>query len=126
MKEFTTSERLKTLMKERNLRQVDILKLAEPYCKKYNIKLGKNEISQYVSGKVEPRQDKLSLLGMSLNVSEAWLMGFDVPMSRNSPNSSSIEQDIKVKEFVELFTKLTPQEQTMLLQQINGILSSRE
>lgn len=85
MKEFTTSERLKELMAERDLRQVDILKLAEPFCKKFGLKLGKNEISQYVSGKVEPRQDKLSLLGMALNVSEVWLMGYDVPMIRNMP-----------------------------------------
>lgn len=85
MKEFTTSERLKKLMAERDLRQVDILKLAEPFCKKFGLKLGKNEISQYVSGKVEPRQDKLSLLGMALNVSEVWLMGYDVPMIRNMP-----------------------------------------
>lgn len=85
MKEFTTSERLKELMAERDLRQVDIIKLAEPFCKKFGLKLGKNEISQYVSGKVEPRQDKLSLLGMALNVSEVWLMGYDVPMIRNMP-----------------------------------------
>lgn len=73
-----TSERLKDIMKTRNLRQIDILNLCLPYCEKHNIKMGRNHISQYVSGKVQPNQEKLSILAMALNVSEAWLMGYDV------------------------------------------------
>lgn len=78
-----TANRLKEIMFQRNLKQVDILEMVQPYCKKYNIKMNKSHISQYVSGKVEPSQDKLVILGMALNVSEAWLMGFDVPKERN-------------------------------------------
>ena len=73
-------------MSDRNLRQIDILELCKPYCQKYQIKLGRNDLSQYVSGKVEPGQRKLTILGLALNVSEAWLMGFDVPMERDSYN----------------------------------------
>jgi len=82
MKE-NTSIRLKKIMEERNLRQVDIIKLCEPYCKKYNVKLTKNYLSQYVSGKVEPGQRTLSILAMALDVNEAWLMGFNVPRERD-------------------------------------------
>ena len=85
MKKYTTSQRLKQLMSERGLKQVDILKQAEPYCEKYSVKLNRNDLSQYVNGKVEPGQQKLSILGMALNVNEAWLMGFDnVPQSRKT------------------------------------------
>lgn len=84
MKKHTTSDRLKQIMTERNLKQIDILNMASPYCKKYEIKLNKNDLSQYVSGKVEPGQNKLYILGLALNVSEAWLMGFDVPMDKSS------------------------------------------
>lgn len=70
-------------MKERNLKQVDILEMAKPFCEQYNIKLTKTDLSQYVSGKVEPGQFKLFILSNTLNVSEAWLMGFNVPMERN-------------------------------------------
>lgn len=84
MKAYTTAQRLKQIMAERNLRQVDILRSAARYCEKYNIKLGKNDLSQYVSGKVEPGQDKLTILGLALGVSEAWLMGYDVPMGKSS------------------------------------------
>lgn len=73
----TTANRLKQIMEERGLRQIDILNLAEPYCEKYGVKLGRNAISQYVSGKVVPGQDKLFVLAQALHVSEAWLMGFD-------------------------------------------------
>lgn len=80
MKSENTSMRLKRIMRDRNLKQVDILEMAKPYCDNFNVKLNKNDLSQYVSGKVEPGQIKLSILSMALNVSEAWLMGYDVPM----------------------------------------------
>lgn len=83
MKIKTTSDRLKEIMRERSIHQVDILRAAQPFCKKYGIKLGKNDLSQYVNGKVTPGQEKLTVLGLALNVSEAWLMGYDVPKDRD-------------------------------------------
>lgn len=83
MHRTNTSERLKQIMRERNLRQVDILNQTLPLCRKYGVKMNKSDISQYVSGKAEPSQDKLVMLGMSLGVTEAWLMGFDVPANRD-------------------------------------------
>ncbi|MDD6788824.1 MAG: S24 family peptidase [Lachnospira sp.] len=79
-----TADRLKEIMERRDLKQIDIVRLCEPYSKEYGIRMGKSDISQYVSGKVEPGQDKLTILGLALNVSEAWLMGYDVPMARDS------------------------------------------
>lgn len=87
MKRETTSIRLKQIMYEKNLRQVDILEMVKPYCDKYDVKMNKSDISQYVTGKVEPSQEKLVILGMALNVNEAWLMGFDVPTERLSPST---------------------------------------
>lgn len=82
MRKSNTSERLQQIMKERDLRQADIIRLAEPYCKEFGVKLGRNDLSQYVSNKVEPRQTKLYILSLALNVNEAWLMGYDVPIER--------------------------------------------
>lgn len=79
MKE-NTSERLKKIMEIRNLKQIDIVNLAKPFCEKYNIKLGRNDLSQYVSGKVEPTQNKLLVLSKALDVNIAWLMGLNVSM----------------------------------------------
>lgn len=80
----TTASRLKQIMAQRGLKQTDILRMAKPYCEKYNIKMGKSDLSQFVNGKVEPGQWKLTILGLALNVSEAWLMGLDVPMARKT------------------------------------------
>ena len=92
MKE-TTSDRLKKIMNERRLKQVDILNMSLPFCQRFNVKMNKSDISQYVSGKVEPSQEKLVVLGMALNVSEAWLMGFDVSPVRKD-NQKEANEDI--------------------------------
>lgn len=92
MKKYNTSYRLKQILAERNLKQVDVLRLAAPYCEKFGVKLNKNDLSQYVSGKVEPGQNKLYILGLALNVNEAWLMGYDVPMDKFDFNYSDSSQ----------------------------------
>lgn len=105
MKRANTSSRLKQLMEEKNIRQVDILKLTQPYCQKYSIKMNKSDISQYISGKVEPSQDKLVVLGMALGVNEAWLMGFDVERNRKETSSKSANEDILLLEKISLLNK---------------------
>lgn len=84
-------------MSMRGLKQVDILNKAKPYCEKYEVKLNKSDLSQYVSGKSEPGQDKLAILGMALNVSETWLMGYDVPIERaeSIPTPNNLLENIK-------------------------------
>lgn len=93
MPDYTTSDRLKQIMADRDLKQIDILKLAKPYCERYKIKLGRNDLSQYISGKVIPRSNKLYVLGQALNVSEAWLMGYDVPMQPKPKNIFPVDDE---------------------------------
>lgn len=77
-----TAIRLKKIMELKKLKQVDLLDIVKPYCNKYNVKMNKSDISQYLSGKTKPNQDKLVILSMALKVNESWLMGYDVPMDR--------------------------------------------
>lgn len=93
MKICKTSDRLKYILLHRNMRQVDILRAAKPFCEKYGVKLAKNDLSQYVSGLVVPGQEKLSILGLALNVSESWLMGYDVPMDRSYEEEQPTEDN---------------------------------
>lgn len=75
-----TSIQLNRLMSERGIRQIDILTSVENYCKDNGItdvKMNKSNISQYVNGSVEPRQDKLAVLCGALGVSPAYLMGLE-------------------------------------------------
>ncbi len=92
MKISNTSNRLKELMNERNLKQIDILTKVQPLCRIYDVKFNKSDLSQYVSGKTEPNQDKLFILSKALNVDVAWLMGFDVPVI-NDVESSKFERN---------------------------------
>lgn len=120
----TTSTRLKKIMQERDLRQVDILRLAEPYCTESNIKLTKSDMSQFVSGKVVPGQWKLTLLGKALNVSEAWLMGLDVPMERRTNKNQADHNDQPDREeFIRLFETLNQENRQRILD-LMRVLSS--
>ena len=73
------AERLKQIMAERGLKQVDVIRLAEPIGALHGIRLGKSHISQYVSGKSEPRWDILKVLAEALEVDPLWLQGEDAP-----------------------------------------------
>ena len=88
MRQYTTADRLKQIMSERNLKQVDIIEKSKPFQTKLGVKLGKSALSQYVNGIQSPDQHKLSLLAMTLDVSEAWLMGYDVQKDREQEESS--------------------------------------
>lgn len=87
----TTQQRLNQLMSERNLKQVDILNMSLPLQKETGIKMSKSHLSQYVNGKSSPDQYKLYLLAKTLNVSEAWLLGYDVPKEDKKNDVPSIE-----------------------------------
>lgn len=86
-------------MSERDLKQVDILNKTLPLQIKYNVRLAKNDLSQYVNGKVEPNQERIFILAKALDVSEAWLMGFDVPRER-------VDKKDNVNELINIYQKL--------------------
>ena len=117
-----TAARLKQIMEERKLKQVDILNLSLPYCKKYDVKMNKSDISQYVSGKNEHGQEKLVVLGMALGVSEAWLMGLDVPKTRKD-NQEIAKEDV---DLLWKFSLLEQRDKETILDMINVMLSKSE
>ena len=88
----TPQERLQKIMKELNLKPVDVVRKAEPYCNKYGVKLTKVNMSYYLSGRNAPNQKKLFILALVLNVNEAWLLGYDVPQERGQ--SSIVKQSL--------------------------------
>ena len=66
------------------IREITQTELAE----KANI--DKGQLSSYISGKYKPRQNNIDALATALNVNEAWLMGFNVPMERNDYEDQTI------------------------------------
>lgn len=87
--EKTLASRLREALDLRGKKQVDI-------CTQTGIP--KSALSQYLSGAFEPKQNRLWALANALNVSEAWLMGYDVPMERQafSDLQSTDESDIDI------------------------------
>lgn len=127
MKNSSTSERLKQIMNERSLRQVDILEAAKPFCEKYGVKLAKNDLSQYVSGKVEPRQEKLTILGLALNVSETWLMGYDVRRERDEKEQLTVPSELSEldSQIMTLVKGLSEEHKRFILAQLRGLTEGR-
>jgi transcriptional regulator with XRE-family HTH domain len=73
MEKKELKDRLVEAMEIRGLRAVDLVEKTG---------IPKVTVSYYMSGTTVPRADKLYKLAQALNVSEAWLMGYDVAMAR--------------------------------------------
>jgi SOS-response transcriptional repressor LexA len=110
----TISNRLKRIMKERNWKQVDLLKKSLPFQKELNIKMGKSTLSQYVNGVQSPDQDRIYLLSKVLDVNEPWLMGYDVSKER-VPDEQRGKNKSTLTQINEVSSKLKEERQTNVL-----------
>ena len=123
MKKENSQIRLKKIMNDRGLRQVDILEKSKPFQDKLGIKMSKTHLSNYINGKSNPDQQKLILLSQTLGVSEPWLMGYDVPMiePRESENDSET-----IEKTVTVMKKLEEPRQKIVLETANVQLKEQE
>ncbi|HFE5748620.1 TPA: helix-turn-helix domain-containing protein [Staphylococcus aureus] len=71
------SSRLKKAMLDKQMKQIDIINKSK-LLSDNGAKITKTDLSQYVNGKTSPGQKKLYVLSKVLDVSEAWLLGYDV------------------------------------------------
>ena len=76
----TCANRLAAALNIKGLKQSELCKQA---------KVPKSSLSLYLSGAYEPKQERIYSMALALNVSEAWLMGYDVPMERSTPAKPS-------------------------------------
>jgi transcriptional regulator with XRE-family HTH domain len=109
-------ERLKIASHVRKLKQVEL-------CEKTGIK--KSRMSQYFNGVFEPKQDGVYLLANALNVSEAWLMGYDVPMEPQIKSSKLTDNELAAN-VCDLMSKLDSQNQKIALAQLETLLKFQE
>lgn len=86
MLEDTFANRLKKALDYNNMRPVDLAN---------KTKISKALISNYLKGSYKAKQDKLYIIAEALNVSEAWLMGYDVDMDRDWLPDNEDSFDIK-------------------------------
>lgn len=75
------ADRMKQAMDIRQMKQTDLVRRTG---------IGKSSISTYLSGDYEPKQKNIYKMAVALDVSEAWLMGYDVPMERQGNVGTTI------------------------------------
>lgn len=91
--------------------------------------IDKGQLSSYISGKYKPRQNNIDAIASALNVSEAWLMGFDVPMERVTnkvETNQSVPKSVECKEILEVCEQLTPHNQRKVLTYSKNLLSTQQ
>ena len=113
----TIAVRIKKALKIKGMRQAELCKLAN---------IPKSSLSQYLNGDFEPKQDRIYLIAQALNVSEAWLMGFDVPMERQAKKTSPSEANLSEGEkmLLELFRRVPEEQQALVLNLIRAALGN--
>jgi transcriptional regulator with XRE-family HTH domain len=93
-------------------------------------KIPKSAMSQYISGAFEPKQDRIYLIARALSVSEAWLMGYDVPMERQDPKKNPSPDKVELNDgeklLLDLFRKIPEDKQGLVLQMIRVALGKQE
>ncbi len=75
MEKDTFCNRLNQAMRIRNIKAIELSEKTG---------ISKSSLSEYIQGKYEAKQRGIFKLAQALNVSEAWLMGLDVSMERDT------------------------------------------
>ena len=114
----TCAKRIETALSIRGMKQCELCEITD---------IPKSSLSLYLKGAYEPKQDRIYSISKALNVSEAWLMGYDVPMDRLSVSkATSMEVTENEQKLLELFRRVPESQQQMVLQMIEVALNTNK
>lgn len=112
--------RLKDLLQEKNMTQKELSNLTG---------ITPSSISDWLKGKYEAKQDKIDIIATSLNVSQAYLMGYDVPKvnhikmyakeSKSNPSLTNNQEKI-----INLFNQLNDEGQEKAITYTQDLVDS--
>ena len=102
----TFSKRLRAAIDMRGISQTELAKKTG---------ISKSSISHYLKGDWEGKQDAVYALALALNVSEAWLMGFDAKMERGN-NLTAPQSTDDMDEINQIFASLSPDNRAKLVE----------
>lgn len=111
----TCGKRIEKALAIRKMKQSDLCKLAG---------IPKSSLSLYLKDAYEPKQDKIYKMANALNVSEKWLMGYDVSMHREEQTTAA-EPTSAERVMIELFRRVPETQQKILIQLIRDGLRSQ-
>lgn len=90
MTDHIFAQRFKEAMNRQGMKQVDLLRAADAQ----GVKLGKSQISQYVSGKSVPRENIGRFLAAALHVDIQWLYGKKAELTTNAKETESSKENV--------------------------------
>ncbi|MBR5865739.1 MAG: helix-turn-helix transcriptional regulator [Alistipes sp.] len=115
--------RLKEALDLREMRPADL-------CRKTGIP--KNTLSNYMKGNTKPKADRVYQIAAALDVSEAWLLGYDVPMNRSAEQKKNddlvqviaqLRKDPEFFEVVNMLASLPASDYASIKQLISALAS---
>ena len=113
--------RLREALEARNMKAVEL-------SRRTNVPEG--AISYYLAGKSQPKGDRLHKLCVALDVSEAWMLGYDIPMNRTPEQKKNddmakiivqMRRDPKFFNIVSMFAELPPEQYDSLTTIISAL-----
>jgi transcriptional regulator with XRE-family HTH domain len=112
----TTAERLREALARSGKKQADLVRATG---------LDRGSVSSYLAGKYEPKQKAIYKMAAELDVSEMWLLGYDVPMARTAEQKKNddlvqviakLRKDPDFFEVVSILASLQPAEYASIKQ----------
>ena len=113
----SVADRLSRALHIRKMRQSDLAMMTG---------IDKGSISCYCSGRYAPKDDKIFLMAMALQVNPAWLSGFDVPMEEQNLPPLEDSRSSAYEEAIQLFQKISPEKQQEVLRYLRFVASTEE
>lgn len=107
--------RIRTALKIKGMKQSELCAVAD---------VPKSSLSLYLSGAYEPKQDRVYAMAKALNVSEAWLMGYNVQMERKKEAPTELTEGEMM--LLELFRQVPAEQQNLVLDMIRVALGKKE
>ena len=117
-KKYELKDRLREALDHKGMKPADLADITG---------IPKSMVSYYLSGKSVPRADRIYEIAKVLDVSEAWIMGFDVPMEKEkqvSPDERQLTEGEKM--LLDLFRKVPAEQQQLVLQMIRAAIGTQE
>lgn len=109
----TIGKRIKEALELRDMKQIELSKTTG---------ISKSALSQYISGRNDPKQDKIFIMANALGVNPLWLMGFDVPIE----SVETIDATKSERIMLSMYRQLDKSDKDKLFGFVNGLLSSEK
>lgn len=103
------ADRIKLAMDRLGIKPVDLVKKTG---------ISKATISQYLSGKYNPGQERLEIIAKALNVPEAWLLGYDL--------ATELPLNADEAEIISLYRSANPQIKDAVKSVLKSCVPGRE